>query len=182
MDGFVRVERISFTKEGIIANIIMRNGRVAAMDRVCKGFILPADNNVKAIIASISPQTTFLYVGGLILPLLVIILNEYVAESAEVIKKIPNKTTIKIEITLLKGHSLKTINTAVSGDLTSSFTASMLQSETVVMAMALKTDSQMIVNIVGITTTPTINSLIVLPLDIRATNIPTNGVHAINQA
>lgn len=34
----------------------------------------------------------------------------------------------------------------------------------------------------GANITPPINSLIVLPFEIRAMNVPTNGAHAIHQA
>ena len=89
---------------------------------------------------------------------------------------------IRIEITLLNGYSLKTINTAVSGEAIKDLTASRLQSPVVLKAIVPNTESQIIVNAVGIRTTPIINSRMVLPFDILAMNIPTKGVHAMNHA
>ena len=109
-------------------------------------------------------------------------LKEYVAESADVIKKIASKQIIIIDITLLNGYLLNTIKTAVSGEAARSFTVSKLKLPAVLKAIVPKTDSQIMVKAVGISTTPIMNSFIVLPLEILAINIPTNGVHAMNHA
>jgi hypothetical protein len=45
-----------------------------------------------------------------------------------------------------------------------------------------KTANHMIDTSAGAAITPPINSLIVLPFDIRAINVPTNGAHAIHHA
>ncbi|MPM61519.1 hypothetical protein SDC9_108379 [bioreactor metagenome] len=44
------------------------------------------------------------------------------------------------------------------------------------------TTNHIIHTMAGTMVTPIINSLIVLPLDILAMNIPTNGIHAIHKA
>ena len=50
-------------------------------------------------------------------------------------KKISSRQMIKIEITLLNGYSLKTIDTAVSGEVIRDLTASRLQSPVVLKAI-----------------------------------------------
>lgn len=172
----------SFIKAGHIAIIIKRNGKDAAIDIVCNALMLPADSSTYANAASITAQATFLYLGALIFPSDVIMLKEYVAESADVIKKIASKQIIIIDITLLNGYLLNTIKTAVSGEAARSFTVSKLKLPAVLKAIVPKTDSQIMVKAVGISTTPIMNSFIVLPLEILAINIPTNGVHAMNHA
>ena len=80
-----------------------KNGREAAIDIVCSGFKLPADNSKYAIDAIIIAQTTFLNFYGSILPLEVIILKQCVAESADVMKKHVNKQITNTDKTLLIG-------------------------------------------------------------------------------
>lgn len=109
----------------------------------------------------------------MISPADVIMLKAYVAEPADVMKNIASKQIIRIEITVLSGYSLKTIKTAVSGEAINNLTASRLQSPVVLKAIVPNTESQIIVNTVGINTTPKMNSRMVLPLDILAMNIPT---------
>lgn len=172
----------SLTNAGHMAIIINRNGRDAAIDTVCSGFKLPADNSRYAIAASITAQTTFLYLGGSISPFEVIMLNEYVAESADVTKKIASKAITNTDSSLLNGYFSNTMNTAVSGEATIFINSARLQSPETFKAMVPKTESQIIVKTVGAITVPIINSRIVLPLEILAINIPTNGVHAMNHA
>ena len=74
------------------------------------------------------------------------------------------------------------INTAVSGSATISLSSFILQVPDILNAIVPNTESHTIVKTVGTITTPIINSRIVLPFDIRAMNIPTKGVQAINHA
>ena len=80
-----------------------KNGSEAAIDAVWRALRLPADNSTSAIVATILAHTIFLYFGALISPFEVIMLRAYVAESADVTKKIASRQMIKIEITLLNG-------------------------------------------------------------------------------
>ena len=99
-----------------------------------------------------------------------------------VIENIDNNIITNIERTFANGYFSKTINTAVSGFATMLTNSVRLHEPVTLSAMVPNTDNHNIVNKVGAITAPMINSLIVLPLEICAINIPTNGHHAINHA
>ena len=109
-------------------------------------------------------------------------LKEYVAESAEVTKKILSSAITNTDNTLLNGYFSNTINTAVSGEATMFASSVRLQFPEASSAIVPKTESHRIVNIVGAMTAPIMKSLIVLPLEILAMNMPTKGHQAMNHA
>ncbi len=101
-----------------------------------------------------------------------------VAESAEVTKNVHNKTIATKDIIFPKGICSITTNNAVS--VTSIAFAAISGPKFI--PVAPNTANHRKEPKAGINDTPRINSLIVLPLDIRAINTPTNGTQAIHQA
>ena len=104
-------------------------------------------------------------------------------ESEEVTKKVTTNIIARIETILEKGKCSKNLNKAVA---TSADTAELrlVNPSFIIACSALfpKIVIQTKVNPTGTNNTPRTNSLIVLPLETRAINIPTKGAHAIHQA
>lgn len=101
-------------------------------------------------------------------PFDVIILNEYVAESAEVTKKMLNKTITNTDSILLNGYFSKTMNTAVSGDDTILASSVKFQFSEASSAIVPNTEIHKIVNNVGAITAPIFVSLLPKLLDYRS--------------
>ena len=102
--------------------------------------------------------------------------------SEEVTKK---TETIKIPIILvmlLSGNCFKKINKEVALSSKTGVEIDPGLANSSASAAPPKTLIQKKVISVGTKSTPSTNSLIVRPLDIRAINMPTNGDHAIHQA
>src|SRR5690625_4381712 len=132
-----------------------------------------------AIAESVRPQTIFTKLVGLIVPFELSIPSTNVAESADVMKKIATTTSVSIDIRVPSGYSASTPNVDVSSaksDIIAKPCCSTFNAETPNIAIKITH------TIAGTINTPSINSLIVRPLDILAIKIPTNGAHETHHA
>ena len=122
--------------------------------------------------------------GGFKSPSDVSIPRTNVPEFAEVTKKVHTKSMVIIDNNIPNGYLENTINIPVSGAFVISSRATFAK---------IPNSPKCIPNVPkianhnnepkdGAKTTPIINSLIVLPFEILAIKIPTNGAHAIHQA
>ena len=96
-----------------------------------------------------------------------------------------NTDTIKIPIKLvrlLRGNSFKNTKSEVDASLRTGLEIKPGDANSNIKAEPPKVLIQKKVTNVGTNKTPRINSRMVLPLDIRAINIPTKGDHAIHHA
>ena len=151
-------------------------GRALLMAAVCNAFSPPATKSTDATTPSEIAQKTLCQVGGFGLPPEVIMSITNEPESDDVTKKVITNSVANNETIVAQGSlSKKTYNavgmserTAVEIALPGSL-SSMKRAEFPNML------SQKNVKPAGMKSTPRMNSRIVLPLEILAINIPTNG-------
>ena len=98
------------------------------------------------------------------------------------IKNVHNKTTVTIERKVPIGYSANTLNKANSEFAANSFTLSNGIFCAKFNPNGPKTENHTIDANAGATETPSINSRTVLPLEILAIKVPTNGAHASHHA
>ena len=103
-------------------------------------------------------------------------------ESEEVTKKTETIKIPKTEVTLLKGNSFKKTNNEEALSAAMGADKSPGEATSKSSAEPPNTEIQRKVIPVGTNSTPNTNSLMVLPLDTLAINIPTKGDQAIHQA
>src|SRR5690625_3502996 len=129
------------------------------------------------------PQINLILFGGYKLPPVVSIPRTNVAESADVIKNMLISRIAMLDINVVNGKCSNTENNAASSPVCSICWMMFAPSKnSKLIAEPPNTVNQNAPKIDGTNNTPTTNSLIVLPLETRAINVPTNGAHAIHHA
>ena len=120
----------------------------------------------------------------MIAPSVVSIDSTYTPELADVTKNAHKEIIATIAKIDPSGYSSRTINSPTSGVATTSFKVSIAIAPVSprLIPRLPNTAPQIQEAIAGTRTTPSKNSRIVLPLEMRAINTPTKGAHAINHA
>src|SRR5699024_159899 len=128
-----------------------------------------------------APQTILTINGGSRLPFVVILAKIYVAESAEVTKNVATKIIERTDSNVVNGNCSSVTNNALVISSSTSWAIFVPLFRSLYKAVPPKVAIQIIARTGGTTTTPPMNSRIVLPFKTRAPNAPTNGDHAIAQ-
>src|SRR5699024_3328601 len=131
----------------------------------------------------IKPQINLTTLGGYKLPPVVCIPSTNVAESADVIKKILINNMATSDITVPSGNCSNTENRTASSPSALIVSVRLIPSKNSKwIADPPITVHHNAPRIVGTNNTPKTTSLMVLPRDTRAINVPTNGAQAIHHA
>src|SRR5699024_2263712 len=158
--------------------MMIENGNAADISAFCSAWSPPVYNKTAAIPDWAIPQTNLTDVSGDNDPPVVCMPSTNVAESADVMKKVPISIKPMNERTIPKGNVSNMPNRACSsGRLAMSVPLSCAS-----MAEIPNVVNQMKLMIAGTRSTPDKNSRMVRPLEIRAMKIPTKGAQAIHQA
>lgn len=159
---------------------ITAKGRAVIIAIVCNPWRPPLSNRIMAIADWRTPQMILILFLGLRSPLEESIPRTKVAESAEVIKKVIISKVASRQTTVLNGSFLKVINKAEVISASTALVIPCWPLITRLRAVPPKTENHKKLNKLGANKTPKTNSLIVLPFDTLAMNIPTKGAQAIH--
>lgn len=165
-------------KDAVIMINMMENGKAAMMITFCSASKPPTYRRMIAMADWITPQIIFKLFGGVSEPCDDCMPRTNVAESAEVMKNDVISNMAIMEITNDQGSPLNISKMVSSVALEAK---SMIPAFCVSIAVVPNAANQIILNTVGTTSTPIMNSRIVRPFETRAMNMPTNGDQAIHQ-
>ena len=164
-------------------NITQAKGSALMIDPDCSAGSPPASSSAAATTPSVTAQKIRCHTGGSSLPPEVIMSITSEPESDEVTKKVIINKVATSDIRVDQGSCSSIINIAVGESANAVFTKLMpLSASSMVSAMLPKKLSHKKVKPAGTKSTPTMNSRIVRPREMRAMNMPTNGDQEIHQA
>lgn len=158
--------------------MIIAKGNAATMEQFFKESSPPDMSNTNVKSASSAPQRIFFPFPGFISPLQENMDSAKIPEFAEVMENVANRQIAITANKLPKGYSRKTTNKTVSVDST----AFKMIFVSKLSPRLPKIENHIKDTMEGAKITPITNSRIVLPLDILAIKVPTNGPQAIHQA
>lgn len=162
--------------------IIIRNGKAIIIEVFLMATRPPLNSSTIAIIDKMVPQIIFILISGFRSPFRENIPMTKVAESAEVTKKVIIRMVAIKEITLPMGRCPRVANRPTVTSLITRLTISTPSNISKYRAVPPKMVNQIQQKIAGRMTTPRINSLTVLPLEILAIKVPTKGPQDSHQA
>src|SRR5690606_23284265 len=161
--------------------MMIASGNPLAIAPVCNAGSPPASSSTAATTPCSSAQKMRCHAGGSGTPLVVMMSITRLAESDEVTKKVTTSAVAMLIEMVSSGRCSRKRNSATA---TSSLTAATRLPAPVSWmnsAVLPNTVNQKKVKAAGTSSTPTMNSRTVLPRDIRAMNMPTNGDQEIHQ-
>lgn len=158
--------------------MIIANGNAAMIEEFFKAANPPDISKTRVSNAKRAPQRIFFPFPGFISPLDENMDNAKIPEFDDVMENVINRQMAMKENTIPSGYSRKTTNNTVSVDSTAFAIICLSRFKPRLPKMENHKKDTMD----GANITPITNSRMVLPLDILAIKVPTNGPQAIHQA